>query len=88
MLFISFIIPSTSFLSLLTRLSVDNAQSVRYFIQFLSANSVILTKLSAQALCHAMLGNSLDLAHLLFQSIIIQIWFGQNVLFLFDIIFF
>jgi hypothetical protein len=72
MLFTNLIIPSTSSIGLFLRLSVDKAHKVRYFIHFSSANSVIFTTLSAQALCHAIAGKNLDFAHLRFQSIIIQ----------------
>jgi hypothetical protein len=56
-LFTSFMIAFTSFCSLLFKLSVDKAHRVRYFIQILSAYSVIFTTLSAQALCHIIFGN-------------------------------
>jgi hypothetical protein len=65
-------IHSTSSFGLFFKLSVDNAHKVRYFIHFSSANLVILTTLSAQALCHATAGKNLAFAHLRFQSIIIQ----------------
>jgi hypothetical protein len=67
----NFIIHSTSFSSLLTKLSEDNAQSVKYLIHSSSAFSAIFTTLSAPALCPAKIGKKLLFAHLLFQSIII-----------------
>jgi hypothetical protein len=68
---ISFIIHSTSSPFLLTKLSEDNAQSVKYLIHSSSAFSAIFTTLSAPALCPAKTGKNLLFAHLLFQSIII-----------------
>jgi hypothetical protein len=74
--FTSLIIAFTSSSSLFCKLSTLKAQSVKYFIQILSAYSVIFTTLSAQALCPIIFGNPFSLAHLLFQSIIIHKCFG------------
>jgi hypothetical protein len=71
-LLISFIIPSTSSFGLFCKLSVDKAHKVKNFIHLSSANLTIFFTLSAHALCHAVAGKNLLLAHLRFQSIIIH----------------
>jgi len=69
---INLIIFLTSSCDLFFKLSVERAHKVIKFIQILSACSAIFTTLSAPALCQAKIGKNLDFAHLLFQSIIIQ----------------
>jgi hypothetical protein len=72
MLLTNFIIQFTSSIGLFIKLSVESAQRVRYSIHLFLANFVTLTTLSAHALCHNNHGKKLSLAHLRFQSIIIQ----------------